>query len=124
MDLVDIILSVGALVAVAAFGLAYWLHRRGVAKADLVPQGVLKVATVADALQDRIVAVVHAEMAKLAERATLRSAYFDKDDFLQDVGRLPANYVQAITLNGDLVRNGDLPAAGYVLQPNGNVVRA
>lgn len=111
-----------AVIAAAAF--AWKLHRAGVSNQALPGQVALRSADFADELRDRIVKIMAEEAAKLAAAATLKNAYFDAQDFVADVGRLPPSYARAVTLDGKLVRNGDLPADTYATEAGtGNVKR-
>ena len=112
--LVVILLAVGIV-----GGFVYHLHQAGVPKAQLLPQAALKGGDVLDAVQERVTAALAAWAT--AHPATLKAQYFDRDDFMQDIGRLPVAYVQGVRLDGAVVRGGDPPGVDYYLQPNGNV---
>lgn len=122
---VVVVLSVALVIAVIAAGIfAYKLHNAGVANRDLFGQTALKAGDLADALRDKVVAIVAEESTKLAAQVTLRTQYFDRDDLLSDCGRLPVGFAQSVTLDGKVVRNGDAPAVAFLTQPNGNIGRA
>lgn len=125
MNLFDptFILTLILLAAVVVIAVFVWkLHQQGVPNNQLARQTQLKGADLLDQMQERMTAALH-DWAE-AHPASMGSAYFDRDDFMQQIGRLPATHKQAISLDGAIVRNGDLPPLAYVTQANGNVSKA
>lgn len=115
-------LSIALVVAVVAAGVfAYKLHRAGVSNQALPGQVGLKAATMADDIEERLMAALAKWAA--AHPATLNAQYFDRDDLMANIGRLPASFTQAIRLDGAVIRNGDSPGVDYKTMPNGNIVR-
>lgn len=113
LDLTDILIA-SLVLCVAAIGvLAYMLHRKGVPTAALAKQTELKAGGYVDELEDRVLAI----MARADAKRGMRAAYFDLSDCLQDIGRLPASYAQAIRIDGAIQRNGDPPGVDYVTDP-------
>ena len=118
---------VAALMILVVF-MAWKLHKAGVPNAALPGQIALQAGDFADATRDKLVALiakevaehgaalpdlVKAEVAKLTATATLKDSYCDGANFMQDVGRLPATFAQAITLDGRVEKDGTLPALDY-----------
>lgn len=122
-----ILVCIALAVAVAALAFAWNLHRKGVANDQLAAQVGLKAGDVFDAGRDRVVTWLHEELAKLAAKATLKDRYFDVDDFLADIGRLPVSYEPTITLTTtdsveSMKRPGSNQVMRYYVQPgSGNV---
>ena len=119
---VNTILIFVLLAAVVVIAVFVWrLHQKGVPNAQLAPQTMLKAGGIADLVQESVIAAMH----KFAEAnpASMSAAYFDRDDFMQQIGRLPATFKQGITLDGAVVRNGDVPPMAYITAANGNVSR-
>lgn len=113
LDLTDILIA-SLVLCVAAIGvLAYMLHRKGVPTAALAKQTELKAGGYVDELEDRVLAI----MARADAKRGMRAAYFDVDDFLADLGRLPTSYAPAVRLDGAIKRNGDSPGVDYVTDP-------
>lgn len=113
--------TVGALVVAIAViaALAYKLHRAGVSNADLPGQVGLKAQGMADALADQILAA----MAKQNEQRGLKDAYFDRDELISDLARLPQSYTRTVKLDAAIKREGVGEPVEYLTQPNGNVAR-
>lgn len=108
-----------AIVAAAAVAYVAYARKKGATTADQIR---LKVADDADAFRDRVVRALK-EYAD-AHPPTLKDHYFDADDFLMDVGRLPDAFPSAVTLNDAVKRNGSQPALKYITAENGNVNKA
>lgn len=132
MNLFDpiVLLTLALAVAIIAAGVLAWkLHEAGVPNNQLAKQTGIKAGNMADALRDKIVAVMTEEAAKLAAKATLQDVYFDEANFMQDLGRLPPSFAQAVSLkpvNGEakIERDGTMPPLQYAVQANGNVTKA
>lgn len=125
---------VAVVVVVAMVALFLWDARRRnltpkqeVAALRADPRGTLeqlelKAGGLADTIRDAVVRGLKDAAAALPE-ATLHDAYFDVDDFLMDLGRLPASYSQTVLLNGAIKRGGSAQTVEYFTQPNGNVTK-
>lgn len=125
MDLVTILLMVIGVLVIAT-GLFTWqLHKKGVPTAALPGQVALKAEDVVDSFEEKVVALLQKHnVAMSLKPASLKDAYFDRDDFMQDVGRLTAASQQMVRLDGATVRNGNSPSLDYYLQANGNITHS
>lgn len=119
-DLNSILMLVLLLAIIVLAMFVFNLYRRGVPREQLVEQTVLKGSDLLDTAIERAVSSAKQYVASLPE-AKLKSAYFDSDDLLMDLGRLPPSYTQAVRLDGVIKRNGDAPGVDYYLHSNGNV---
>jgi hypothetical protein len=123
-DLVVSLLSTALfIVVILAAIFAYKLHKTGTPNKELLPQTQLKASDLFDDLRDRVLKIIVEESTKAYNNAALKDSYFDTDDFLMDLGRLPTTYTKAILLNGAIKRNGTGESVEYFVQTNGNVTR-
>lgn len=93
-------------VALAGAALVVSLVRKGVPRDQLAGQALIRAGDIADAGRDKVIAWLRAELEAQARKATLRSVYFDADDFLADLGRLPAGFEPSVYLDDGLKRSG------------------
>lgn len=119
-DLSFIVALAAFAVAIAAALFAFSLHRKGVPRDQIPGQVALKAGDLADSVRDAVVSALK-EVAAKADQHTLRAAYFDRDDAVADIARLPASYTKMVTIDGAIVRAGDAPGTDYFTHPNGNV---
>lgn len=121
MNSLEVVLLAAVVVFAAMAGLFAWkLHRAGVPNDQLGRQVALKGGNLLDAVEERMAAALKAWAD--SHQATMNAAYFDRDDFMQQIGRLPPSYTQAIRLDAAVVRNGASPGVDYATQTNGNIL--
>lgn len=114
-----------AIATVVVVGGIYYANVRRKSKGPVTAQQIrLKIEDDADALREKITEGIRAWAAAQPE-PTLKDHYFDSDDFLMDVGRLPATFPSAVTLDGAVKRNGSNPAQAFTKdEATGNVRRS
>jgi len=113
------------------------MHNAGVSNADLPKQVELKGEALVDTARDKLVAFLIAELPKLppsvlqnsvvaaikaeAERAsanmTLKDAYFDRDELVADITRMPATFNATVYLDDVLKHEGTGQEIRYYTQP-------
>lgn len=123
MDLTTILMvAVGILIIIAVvFG--WELHKKGVATQAIPQQVGLKAADIADTVHDYVLTELQRHGLLKSGVIGLQDMYFDVDDFLMDIGRLPPAFSKTVLLNGAIKRNGSGETVNYYTQPNGNVTK-
>lgn len=114
-----VLLSAVIAMAIFAGSVAWKLYRNGTPKQALPGQVALKAEGMADSLADQILAA----MARQNEKRQLKDAYFDRDELISDIARLPASYTRTVKLDGAIKREGSGEPLEYLTQVNGNVTK-
>src|SRR5512141_748203 len=112
---VFIILVLVLVLVVGAFALA--LHFKGVPKAEIPKQVALKATNVLDTTEEELISFAKRHILAM-KGATLQDAYWDRDDFMKDLGRVALNpeFTQPVVLDGQPVKPGTGEPINYYTQ--------
>lgn len=124
MDPGNLITAVLILIVVVLCVLVWRLHAKGVPNAQLVGQARLQIDDIIDDIDERVVAALK-RMAEKAPPPSLKDAYYDKENFDRDVGRVleAGDHGKMVRLDGAVKIDGDSPAIEYYTQANGNITK-
>lgn len=123
MDLVTILMVVVGILVIVVVVFGWELHKKGVATQAIPQQVGLKAADIVDTIRDTVLKELQRHKLLTASSIALQDMYFDVDDFLMDLGRLPPTFTKTVLLDGAIKRNGSGETVEYFTQANGNVTK-
>lgn len=115
-----ILIAALVLIVVAVGLFAYSLHKKGVPNSAIPQQVALRASDMIDTTEEELVAFAKKHIMAL-KGASMKDAYWDRDDFMRDVGRVEQNpeYANSIFLDEQPILGRGATRVNYYTQKGG-----